>query len=86
MSDDDISNDPDGAKYWWQAECKEMIADKITYTSNPRKMFPTVLGCCNEDLRGKVQNRADFDYLESFGNVLSLLNEITQEGYRISST
>ena len=29
-SDDDISDDLDGAKYWWKAYCKEMMAKKIT--------------------------------------------------------
>ena len=49
-SENVISNDTDGAKYWWQAKCKEMMAEKITYTYNIRKMSPTVLGCCNKDL------------------------------------
>ena len=62
-----------------------MIVEKITYTSNLRKMFPTVLGCYDEYLRGKVRNWADFNYLESSGNTLGLLNTIEQEGYVLRS-
>ena len=28
--DDDIADDPDGAKYWWQAECNEIMVEKRT--------------------------------------------------------
>ena len=48
-------------------------------------MFPTVLGCYDEDLWGKVQKRAKFDDLESSSNTLSLLSAIEQEGYGIQS-
>ena len=46
-------------------------------------MLPTVLGCCDEDLQSKFRNRANFDYLKSYGNTLGLLNAIDQEGYTI---
>ena len=82
-SDDDITNNTDGSKYWWEAEFKEIMAEKRTYTSNLCKMFPTVLGCCDEDLQGKVRNRSDFNYLESSGDTLGLPNGIEQEGYGI---
>ena len=55
-----------------------MMEEKITFTSNLRKMFPTVLGCFNEDLQVKVKNWADLDYLKSSGNNLGLLNDIKQ--------
>ena len=82
-SDDDMADNPDGAKYWWQAKCKEMMADKRTYTSNLCKILPTVLGCCDEELQGKVRNRADLNYLDSSGNTLRLPNAIKKEGYGI---
>ena len=62
-----------------------IMAEKRTYTSHLRKMSSTVLGCCDEDLRGKVRNRADFDYLESYGDTLGLLKAIKQEGYGMQS-
>ena len=76
-----MANYPDGAKYLWQAECKETMEGKIGYTSNLRKMFLTVLGCFYKNLRGKVRNRSDFDSLESSGDTLGLLNAIKQEGH-----
>ena len=79
-SDKDISEDSYGAKYWWQAECTNMMAGKKAYTSNLRKMSPTVLGCCDEDLRGKVQNWDEFDSIESSSDTLDLLNAIEQGG------
>ena len=72
-----------GAKYWWQAECKDMMAKKRGYTYKLHKMSPTVLGCCDEGLRGKVKNRADFDSLESSDNTLALLNAIKKEGHGV---
>ena len=57
-----------------------MMAEKRTYTSNQRKMFPTALECCDEDLRGKVRNRADFNYLDSSGNTLDLINATNRRG------
>ena len=60
-SNDGIADNPDVANYWWQAKCKEMMAEKRTYISNLLKMFTTVLGCYDEDLLGKVRNRSDFD-------------------------
>ena len=75
-SNGDISDSPDSAKYWWKAECKETMAEIRTYNSNLRKMFPTVLGCCDKYLQGKVQNRSDFDYLEYSSNTLGLVNTI----------
>ena len=38
-SDKDMDDDPDGAKYWCQVECKDMMAEKRGYTSNLRKML-----------------------------------------------
>ena len=84
-SDDDISETPNGAKYWCKAECKEMVAEKITYTSNLRKMSPTVLRCCNKDLQGNVRNQDNFDYLKASSDTRGLLNAINQEGYRLRS-
>ena len=45
-----MSDNPNSTKYWLQTEYKEMISKKRGHTSNLCKMFPTVLGCCNEDL------------------------------------
>ena len=56
------------------------MVEERTYTSNLRKMFPTVLGFYDDDLQGKVRNRANSDYLESSGDTLDLLNTIKQEG------
>ena len=53
-SDEGVSNNLDGAKYWWQAKYKEMMAKIRGYTSSLCKMLPTILGCCDEDLRGKA--------------------------------
>ena len=32
LSDEDMAGEPDRAKYWCQAECKEMMAKKKGYT------------------------------------------------------
>ena len=47
--------------------------EKIGRTASLSKMFPTVLGLCNEDRQGRVRNRANFDYLESSDDTLSLI-------------
>ena len=52
--------------------------EKIGRTASLSKMFPTVLGLCDEVRRGKVRNRANFDYLESSGDTLSLLKAINR--------
>ena len=56
-----------------------------TYTSNLRKIVSTALGCCDQDLQGKVRNRSDFDSFEPSGNTLGLINMIWQKGYRVQS-
>ena len=84
-SDKDMANDPDGAKYWWQAECKEVVAKNRGYITSLCKMFLTVLGSRDNDLQGKVRNWVDFDSLKSSGNTLGLINAIDQKGYGLQS-
>ena len=84
-SDGYMSDNPDGAKYLWQAKCKEIMVKKIGYTASLRKMFPAVLGCFNEDLRRKVKNWVDSNSLESDGDNLSLLSTIEHEVYGVRS-
>ena len=69
-----MSHNPDDTKYWWQAKCKDMMVKKRCYTSSLSKMFPTVLGFCDKDLRGKVRNRVSFNYLEYVSDNLGMLN------------
>ena len=84
-SDKNMDNDMEGAKYWWQDECMDMMAKKRGYTAILFKMFPSVLGWCHKDLLGKVQNCASFDSLESSGGTLIQIKAIDQEGYGFRS-
>ena len=46
-------------------------------------LFHTLLGQCDDGLRGKVKNRSDFHTLERDGDTINLAKNIEEEGYSL---
>ena len=65
---------------------KEWVVRTAKYDDQLKSAFPLVLGQCDDDLRHRIKNRADFSLMESSGATLSLLSAIEEEGYSLHSS
>ena len=65
---------------------KEWVVRTAKYDDQLKSAFPLVLGQCDDDLRHRIKNRADFSLMESNGATLDLLSAIEEEGYSLHSS
>ena len=52
----DHANNPNGANYWWHAECKDIMVEKRTYTSNLRNISPPSRGAATRTSEARSEN------------------------------
>lgn len=65
---------------------KDWVVRSSRYEDQLKSAFPLILGQCDDDLRHRIKNRADFSSMESSGASLSLLSAIEEEGYSLHSS
>ena len=65
---------------------KDWLNRSTRYAEQLKLAFPLILGQCDDDLRHRIKNRADFASLESGGSSIKLLAAIEEEGYALHSS